>query len=224
MAFWLKDQGFHVDCLSIDYGQRHRKEINAASKVAAVLGAEHWVYRMDSLADFMPQSSLMGGKPIPEGHYAEENMKSTVVPNRNTIFLSIAFAIATAQHIEVVGISVHAGDHPIYPDCRPKFIHTFEAMEWEALQGMHIPRIVSPFLTRTKIDIAANAFALKVPVALTWSCYNGRDAHCGRCGTCVERAWAIHMAGHKDPTIYEDSQYWKEVMKDDMEKEARKRK
>jgi 7-cyano-7-deazaguanine synthase len=163
---------------------------------------------------------------VPEGHYAEDTMKATVVPNRNMMMLSIAAAIAVNNKYRCIATGVHGGDHFIYPDCRPEFIgfvddaiitgtegfHNFETNEAENIQS-----IFAPFITKTKADIAHRGIELKVPFEETWSCYKGGDKHCGRCGTCVERLEAIDAAERDlnrvgyDKTEYEDDMYWIEA-------------
>lgn len=195
--------------ISFDYGQRHRREIEHAALIAAELGARHDVVDITALGKFLTSSSLIsGGDAVPDGHYAQDNMKSTVVPNRNAIMLSIAFGIAAGAKVDSVGIAVHGGDHFIYPDCRPAFIEAFRTMQDRALEDLWEVELYSPFLTTDKAGIVAEGARLGVPFHLTWSCYKGGEAHCGRCGTCVERREAFHLSGVPDPTQYEDPDYW----------------
>lgn len=195
--------------ISFDYGQRHRREIEHAARIAAALGTRHDVVDITALGKFLTSSSLIaGGDAVPDGHYAQDNMKSTVVPNRNAIMLSIAFGIAAGAKADAVGIAVHGGDHFIYPDCRPGFIEAFRVMQDRALEDLWRVELYSPFLTTDKAGIVAEGARLDVPFHLTWSCYKGGEKHCGRCGTCVERREAFHLAGVPDPTPYEDAGYW----------------
>lgn len=138
---------------------------------------------------------------VPDGHYTEDSMKATIVPNRNAIMLAIGCAAAYSSSAEVVALAVHAGDHFIYPDCRPDFIDAFERMERLAME-MPTLRIETPFLRRTKADIVRTGADLGVPFEETWSCYKGGTSHCGTCGTCVERREAFAVAGVPDPTRY----------------------
>jgi 7-cyano-7-deazaguanine synthase len=133
----------------------------------------------------------------------------TVVPNRNAIMLSIAYGIASAQKADAVAAAFHGGDHFIYPDCRPGFVKVFEEMQNHALEGLSAIKLLAPFVNSTKADIVAEGAKLNVPFEHTWSCYKGGAQHCGRCGTCVERREAFDIAGVKDPTIYEDRDFWK---------------
>jgi 7-cyano-7-deazaguanine synthase len=205
LAYLLKRQGFAVEALSFDYGQRHRKELEYARRVAADLDDSWRLVNLQAagvtellLGSALTDSSVM----VPEGHYAAESMRATVVPNRNAIMLAIACAAAASWGAESVALAVHAGDHPIYPDCRPAFVHAFEAMEYVAMEGMAKVRIVAPFLDKTKADIVRMGADLGVPFDRTWSCYQGGVTHCGACGTCHERREAFSLAGVQDPTIY----------------------
>lgn len=213
LAYKVAEAGALERLISFDYGQRHRREIERAAAIAARLGARHDVIDIAGLGRFLTSSSLIsGGDAVPDGHYAESNMKSTVVPNRNAIMLSIAFGIAAGARADAVGIAVHSGDHFIYPDCRPAFVDAFRAMQDCALEGMWQVELYAPFVNTDKAGIVAEGARLGVPYELTWSCYKGGERHCGRCGTCVERAEAFHLAGVADPTDYEDADYWKDAV------------
>jgi 7-cyano-7-deazaguanine synthase len=139
-------------------------------------------------------------------------MKSTVVPNRNAIMLSIAFGLAAAQKADAVAVAVHGGDHFIYPDCRPDFIDAFQTMQARALDGYADVSLLAPYVNLSKAAIVVDGANHSTPYAETRSCYNGRERHCGRCGTCVERREAFHLAGHTDPTDYEDPNFWSEAV------------
>lgn len=205
LAHLLAAEGYELHLLAIDYGQRHRKELAFAVKCAHRLGARFDQVDLSSVGRLLGGSALTDAIAVPDGHYAESSMKITVVPNRNAIMLSIAYGVAVARKAEAVAIGVHAGDHFIYPDCRPAFIGTFEAMQDRAVEGFGHPNlhIEAPFLNLTKADIVRVGHQLGVPFAETWSCYKGGDAHCGTCGTCVERREAFSLAGVDDPTTYE---------------------
>lgn len=194
--------------LSFDYGQRHKKELDYARRCATRLGAAHDVVDIDAVGRLLTGSALTSGGAVPEGHYAEETMRATVVPNRNTIMLAIAFGVATAQGADAVAAAVHGGDHFIYPDCRPAFVDAFAAMQRHALEDMARIALETPFLHMSKAGIVSIGAQFGVPFAETWSCYVGGDHHCGRCGTCVERREAFYLAGVDDPTVYDDSDYW----------------
>jgi 7-cyano-7-deazaguanine synthase len=195
--------------VSFDYGQRHVKELDFAAACAQRLGVPHDVIDMRGIGASLTGSALTDDVDVPDGHYAEETMKVTVVPNRNAIMLSIAFGIAAAQKADAVATAVHGGDHFIYPDCRPGFTQAFETMQRHALEGYADVRLYTPFVQRTKADIVTEGARHGTPFAETWSCYKGGEKHCGRCGTCVERREAFHLAGVEDPTDYADPDFWR---------------
>ncbi|MER7487927.1 7-cyano-7-deazaguanine synthase QueC [Streptomyces sp. NPDC126497] len=197
-------KGYDLLLLSFDYGQRHRRrELEAAAGIAGYLGAEHHVVDLSSVAPLLPGTALTDPDvDVPDGHYAEESMKSTVVPNRNAIMASIALGAASARGAELVGLGVHAGDHAVYPDCRPEFVDALRELAAVALKGMHVPQIGTPFVGMTKMEIAALADRIGAPVAMSWSCYKGGAVHCGTCGTCTERKEAFADAQLTDPTEY----------------------
>ena len=195
--------------VSFDYGQRHRKELECARLCATRLGVTHDVVDITDIGRRLTGSALTGDAAVPDGHYAEETMRITVVPNRNAIMLTIAFGLATAKRAQAVAAAMHGGDHFIYPDCRPDFMEAFAAMQRLALDGVARIALVTPFLHWSKADIVREGIRLGVPLAETWSCYRGGARHCGRCGTCVERCEAFHLADAVDPTDYEDAEYWR---------------
>ncbi|MFQ0814273.1 7-cyano-7-deazaguanine synthase [Brucella anthropi] len=194
--------------LSFDYGQRHRKELDSARACAERLGVPHQIIDIRSIGASLSGSALTDDVDVPDGHYAEETMKITVVPNRNVIMLAIAFGVAAAQKAEAVALAVHGGDHFIYPDCRPGFIDAFQTMQNHALEGYADIKLLAPYVHASKADIVIDGAKYGTPFAATWSCYKGGEHHCGRCGTCVERREAFHLAGIEDPTLYEDPDFW----------------
>lgn len=201
--------------LSFDYGQRHVKELDAARAVAAHYSVEHHVIDLTSVGRLLTGSALTDpAVDVPEGHYAADTMKATVVPNRNAIMANIAIGVASARRAERVVLGVHAGDHAVYPDCRPEFVAALQTCADAALEGFPTPRIVTPFIGKTKTQIALFAAALGVPLGLTWSCYAGGDVHCGRCGTCTERYESLRDAGVPDPTAYADSAFAELVLQE----------
>lgn len=202
LATWHVAQGDDVRCLAVHYGQRHRKELEAARAHAERLRVPYVEVDLSCLASVLPGSSQTDPSvPVPTGHYTEEQMKLTVVPNRNMILLSVAVGHAIAHGCAGVSYAAHAGDHAIYPDCRPEFVDALntavEMCDW------HPVTLMRPFIHRTKADIAALGISMGMDLSTTWSCYAGRELHCGRCGTCVERREAFHLAGAEDPTQYE---------------------
>jgi 7-cyano-7-deazaguanine synthase len=206
LAHDLAAGGAELALLSFDYGQRHVRELACAAACAERLRASHHVVDLRSVGGLLGGSALTDAAvDVPEGHYTDESMKATVVPNRNAILLSIATGLAVATGADTVATAVHAGDHPIYPDCRPAFIEAFEAVARVGNEGFTVDgfAVVAPYLTFSKADIVARGAALGVPFAETWSCYRGGERHCGRCGTCVERIEAFELADVPDPTPYE---------------------
>lgn len=189
--------------VSFDYGSKHNaKEIPFAALHCQQLGIQHIVIPLDFMTRYFKSSLLMGGEDIPEGNYDDENMKSTVVPFRNGIMLSVAAGLAESHGLKRLFIANHFGDHAIYPDCRAGFI---KAMNEAVSEGTyeHI-RIEAPYTGISKTDIAKRGAKLGINYAETWSCYKGGEKHCGKCGTCMERKEAFREAGLTDPTIYEE--------------------
>jgi 7-cyano-7-deazaguanine synthase len=209
--------------LSFDYGQRHNKELDVASELARAVGVDHYVIELlttvmkDEEGYHLGQASRLGALlgssaltdssvPVPDGHYAEDTMKATIVPNRNAIMLSIAYGVAVARGAELVAFAAHSGDHAIYPDCRPEFVEGLdEALRTGNAWADPLPKLIAPFLFVDKAEIARRAVRYNVPIEKTWSCYKGGEIHCGTCGTCYERREAFQLAEVKDPTRYLDN-------------------
>ncbi len=188
--------------ISFDYGSNHNaRELPFAKMHCERLGIKHITINLDFMHQYFKSSLLDGAEAIPEGHYADDNMKSTVVPFRNGIMLSIAIGIAESNNLDQVFIANHGGDHTIYPDCRPEFINAIDAA---ATAGTYNNvKVVAPYTKITKSDIARIGKKLGIDYTETWSCYKGGEVHCGKCGTCVERKEALAEAGIEDKTIYE---------------------
>lgn len=188
--------------ISFDYGSNHNaKEIPFAQLHCRRLGIEHLVIPLEFIHRYFDSSLLQGAEAIPEGHYAADNMKSTVVPFRNAIMLSVAVGLAESRHLNYVMMANHGGDHTIYPDCRPEFVKAFSDA---AVAGTYEKvEVWAPYTTLTKVDIAKRGKELGIDYSETWSCYKGGDVHCGRCGTCMERKEALEQAGIADHTVYE---------------------
>ena len=180
--------------VTFDYGSRHNaREIECARKNCEMFGIEHIVIPLEFMGRYFKSSLLIGGEEIPEGHYADENMKSTVVPFRNGIMLSIAAGLAESRGLKKVMLANHGGDHAIYPDCRPGFV---DAMSEAIKQGTYDGVVIdAPYTNITKSDIARIGKLKGVDYSLTYSCYKGGEKHCGKCGTCVERMEALRDAG-----------------------------
>lgn len=178
-----------VEAISFDYGQRHKKELEYASAYAKSKNVPHRVIDLTSLHALLQGSALTSNIDVPEGHYAEESMKATVVPNRNMIMLSIAIGYAVSLGFDTVATGVHAGDHAIYPDCRAAFI---KAMNTAAeIANYQAVEVYTPFLYLTKGQVAAEGLTYGIDFDKTWTCYKGLDVPCGKCGSCTERAEAL---------------------------------
>ena len=199
--------------VSFDYGQRHTKELKFAERCAQRLKVAHDIIDISAIGHRLSGSALTDDIAVPDGHYAEDTMRVTVVPNRNAIMLAIVFGIAASRGADAVGAAMHGGDHFIYPDCRPEFLQAFQTMQRYALDGEKPTELYVPFANISKADIVSIGASCDTPFEETWSCYKGGSIHCGRCGTCVERREAFHIAGINDPTNYEDKEYWRQVTK-----------
>ena len=189
--------------VTFGYGSNHNKrEAACAAYHCQLLGIKHILIPLDFMGKYFKSSLLEGAEAIPEGHYASENMKSTVVPFRNGIMLAIACGIAESNGLKHVMMSNHSGDHAIYPDCRQEFV---DAMTAAMTAGTyeHID-LVAPYTAISKTDIARIGKRLGIDYSTTYSCYKGGEHHCGKCGTCVERKEALRDAGIDDNTIYDD--------------------
>lgn len=198
-----KDGAAEVLALSVNYGQRHARELVAAQDLASANGIDHEVADLTALRSLLSGSALTDRRvPVPHGHYAAESMRQTVVPMRNLIFLSVAAGVAWARGASRVATAVHAGDHAIYPDCRPAFVASVSETCRLASEGFGDIVLSVPFLHCTKADIVRAGEKLGVPWGRTWSCYEGGLRHCGLCGTCTERREAFQLAGIADPTVY----------------------
>jgi 7-cyano-7-deazaguanine synthase len=206
MAHLLASQGNRLHLLSFDYGQRHLRETYYASLCAKRLEVPWHSVDMREVGLHLSGSALTDiAIPVPEGHYTHESMRSTVVPNRNMIMLSVAAGLAVAERASRIATAVHAGDHAIYPDCRRRFIDAMTVALRLGNEGYAHPelQVLAPFVRKTKADIVTIGDGLGVPWDQTWSCYRGEQHHCGRCGTCVERREAFELARVIDPTAYE---------------------
>ena len=201
LLYDLIDQGKEVCPISFDYGQKHSKELECAKKTCEKLGLDHKIVNLTSLASIIDNSSLTGDIGVPEGHYTEDVMKSTVVPNRNMIMLSIAVGYAINIEASSVYYGAHAGDHDIYPDCRKEFVSALS----KATELCHYNPIYifTPYIDMDKGDIVRKGLELDVPYEDTWTCYKGKEKACGKCGSCVERLEAFERNGIKDPIEYE---------------------
>jgi len=196
----LKD-GKKVYALSFDYGQRHVKELECAASVCKSLKIDHKIIDISSINQLLAGSSLTDDIEIPEGHYESENMKSTVVPNRNMILLSLAVGYAVSVGAAQVYYGAHSGDHAIYPDCRPEFVQKMN--EVCQIANYESVEIFSPYLAVNKAAILADGLDMGLDYSDTWTCYNGRTKACGKCGSCQERLEAFSENKMVDPISYE---------------------
>jgi len=201
LLYHLRAAGCEVYALSVDYGQRHRRELERAAAICALADAPYRCADLSGLGGLLAGSSLTSPEiEVAEGHYTEESMRTTVVPNRNMILLALATGHAISVGAPRVAYAAHSGDHAIYPDCRRDFADAMAAAmrlaDWQEVE------LLRPFVDWTKADIARRGAELGAPLELTWSCYKGGARHCGRCGTCIERREAFDLAGLPDPTEY----------------------
>jgi len=196
-------QGCEVHALSFNYGQRHLRELDAARAVCEAEGIPHKVIDIRAMSDVMAGSALTSDVEVPEGHYQEGSMKATVVPNRNMILLSLATGYAVTVGAQAVWYGAHGGDHAIYPDCRPEFVEKMDAVCRVA--NYEPVAIKAPFMAMDKGEILAEGLKLGLDYSHTWTCYNGREQACGRCGSCVERLEAFAAHGLEDPLAYESN-------------------
>jgi 7-cyano-7-deazaguanine synthase len=205
LAYYLK-AGWEPHALIFNYNQKHSREIGHALMLCNHYTIDMRVVYMTEF-DWLKSAQTDTSIAIPEGHYTEESMKVTVTPNRNMLMLSIAASYAISLEADNVGYAAHAGDHTIYPDCRPDFADSMR----RAMAHCHFTPVYlhTPFITYSKAEILRLGLRLDVPYELTWSCYKGRDKPCGKCGTCVERLEAFHLNGIEDPLTYEDREWWK---------------
>ncbi len=195
------DQGYEVYALSFDYNQKHKRELESAKATCLLLGVPHKVMDLSVLNELAPSSLTRDDWEVPEGHYADENMKQTVVPNRNMVMLSLATSYTIGLEANLLFYGAHSGDHDIYPDCRLEFVEqlgkTIEMCDWNTVT------LQAPYINIDKGDIAIRGKELGVDYSKTWTCYKGRGKACGKCGSCVERLEAFEKAGIKDPLEYE---------------------
>jgi 7-cyano-7-deazaguanine synthase len=200
LLYKLKAEGHECQAITVYYGQRHWREVNCARNVCRLADIQHHVVEMPDLRVHLRGSSQTDSSvDVPEGRYDEEVMKKTVVPNRNMILLAIAGGVAIANGCRALAYGAHAGDHAIYPDCRPSFVEVMRQAlllcDWNLLD------LKVPFIDKTKGEIVRMGLVLGVPFEQTWTCYVGGHRPCMKCGACVERAEAFSFACAPDPLI-----------------------
>jgi len=199
----LVKEGREVKAISFNYGQVHVKELEMAKHQCELLGVEHTEIDVTFLKDLLP-SSLTGAEEVPQGHYEDESMKKTVVPFRNTILAAITLGYASGLKYDSIALGVHAGDHAIYPDCRPEFI---DALREVAKLGDYNPvEIYTPFIDVTKVEILKEGLELGVDYAKTWTSYSSGDVPDFKTGSSVERTQAFIANEVADP-LYTPEQW-----------------
>lgn len=202
-----------VGLLSVNYGQIHKRELRYAEQTAMRLHVQHNIANLSTVNKLLAGSALTDQKvKVPEGHYAQDNMRQTIVPNRNAMMLSIAYAWALSLGADAIAFAAHAGDHAVYPDCREPFVEALEKAFNIGSDWNSPIRILSPYVHKTKADIVRRGYELNVPFLLTWTCYGNGVLPCGRCGTCVERLEAFNEAGIEDPWEYQDREFWRDAI------------
>ncbi|KFZ30124.1 7-cyano-7-deazaguanine synthase [Pseudidiomarina salinarum] len=194
-------QGHEVYALSFNYGQRHVRELDSAAAVCKQANIPHKIVDITAINQLLAGSSLTDDIDIPEGHYESVSMQSTVVPNRNMILLSLAIGYAVSIEAEAVCYGAHSGDHAIYPDCRPEFV--LKMNDVSQIANYQPVTIDVPFLQNNKAEILAAGLAMGLDYGQTWTCYNGRELACGKCGACIERLEAFAANNQTDPLAYE---------------------
>jgi len=199
LLYELLKEGKEVKAISFNYGQRHSRELGQAAETCQKLGVEHRIVEMAFMREIVSKSALTSDIAVPHGHYEHESMKLTVVPNRNMIMASIAIGWAVNLDYDEVALGVHAGDHAIYPDCRPEFVSALHQIAQVA--NFKPISIYAPFLHIDKGDIAIVGARNGTDYSLTHTCYEGREVPCGKCGACQERAQAFEKAGIQDPLL-----------------------
>ena len=189
--------------VGFDYGSKHNaRELAAAKAICHELGIPYLIIPLAFIGEYFRSDLLLSGGEMQLGDYSEENMSSTVVPFRNGIMLSVLAGLAESRDLQQVLIANHFGDHAIYPDCRESFVKPMgEAITAGTSNGV---KLVAPYTKLTKAEIVARGTRLGVPYGKTYSCYQGGERHCGRCGTCRERHDAFVANGLEDPTLYEE--------------------
>lgn len=201
LLYDLIDSGHEVHPISFYYRQKHNRELDAAMLTCSKLGIKIKVVDLSILSELAPSALTRKDWKIPEGHYEEESMKQTVVPNRNMVLISLAVSYAIGIGASDVYYGAHGGDHAIYPDCRSEFIQAMRKSillcDWSKIT------LKAPYLSLTKIEILKRGIELKVDFSKTWTCYLGEKSACGKCGSCQERLEAFATCGVKDPIQYE---------------------
>lgn len=194
------DMGHDVSTISFDYGQKHKKELDSVRSFCLQESIDHKIIDISSVKELFLGSSLTDDSDIPKGHYEDESMQSTVVPNRNMILISLALGFAVTKKATEVWFGAHSGDHAIYPDCRPEFVKKMDAV---AKIANYLPiSVKAPYISKSKSEILGIGLSLNLDYSLTWTCYEGKDLACGSCGACHERLESFSDHDAIDPIKY----------------------
>jgi len=195
--------GYHVYTISFDYGQRHQKELKYAKNVCQTLNIIHKEIDIKNINSLLKGSALTDDLPIPLQSYDVSTMKTTVVPNRNMILISLATAYAISLQATCIFYGAHHDDGAVYPDCRPEFVSKINEVtnicDWTPIT------VYAPYLNATKTDILKDGLAMNLDYSQTWTCYNGKSLACGACGACLSRLKAFQNLGITDPIHYQES-------------------
>ncbi|SVA20612.1 uncharacterized protein METZ01_LOCUS73466 [marine metagenome] len=197
--FALK-QDHEVSAISFDYGQKHRKELDSATDFCKSRSISLEVSNISGIKPLLKGSALTDNIEVPRGHYEDQTMKMTVVPNRNMIMISLSIAYAISIDFEEVWYGAHSGDHSIYPDCRPEFLESVN--KTSKLANYESIEIRAPFINLSKSEILSKGLGMNLDYSQTWTCYEGKVQACGKCGACVERLEAFEENNEKDPIEY----------------------
>ena len=206
LLFKMVTENYETHALTFIYGQKHKREIESAKWICERLKVSHKILDLSVLKEILTGSALTDASiaipEVPTDVSFYDTLKATIVPNRNSIFLSIAIGYAVSTGANRVLFGAHHSDRGIYPDCRPEFVEAFESAERLATDNPDLT-VNAPFAHMDKSDIVALGTKLGVPFQKTWSCYKGDELHCGVCSSCRERKRAFTQSGVSDPTSYE---------------------
>lgn len=199
LLYDVKNSGKEVFAITFDYGQKHSREMSCARETCIRLNVPWKHVNLKTLGRLAPSALTREEWDVPKGRYDDENMKQTVVPNRNMVMIALATSYAIGLNATAVYYGAHSGDHAIYPDCRPEFIHAMSVVmgycDWAKVD------LRVPYMNMDKGDIATRGKELGVDYYFTHSCYEGTVAPCEKCGACTERAEAFAKAGVEDPLL-----------------------
>ena len=194
-------QGYEAIALSFRYGQRHYKELEAAKKIAKILNIEQHFIVDVNLSQGGGSSLTDESMSIPQGGLEPNIIPSTYVPGRNTVFIAIALSLAEAQNAQAIYLGINAVDYSGYPDCRPEYLKAYQNLaslsSKAGIEGQ-APKLIAPLVEDSKADIVRRALELDVPIADTWSCYQGGETPCGLCDSCRIRDRALAEVGRSD--------------------------